>query len=146
MVEGGRIDHACHANDAVTTIQDTLAFDDAVQEAIAFYTKHSNDTLLIITGDHKTGGLTLGFAGTHYESAFNTLSGQKISYEKYGENEFAQYKKTHTSSTCTLSDLREELSSLFGLDHLNTQEPQQLTDALKRSCAGKVMQGNAESD
>jgi len=146
MVEGGRIDHACHANDAVTAIKDTLAFDEAVQEAIAFYKAHSKDTLLIITGDHETGGLTLGFAGTHYESAFQTLSGQKISYEKYGENGFAQYKKTHTSSTCNLSDVTEDLSSLFGLDHLTTNETEQLTNALKRSCAGEVIKGNAESD
>lgn len=146
MVEGGRIDHACHANDAVTAIEDTLAFDNAVKEAIAFYQANKEDTLLIITGDHETGGLTLGFAGTHYESAFHTLSGQKISYEKYGENKFANYKKSHTVATCRLSDFTEDLSELFGLDHLTAQETAQLTTALQRSCAGEVIKGNSDTD
>ncbi len=39
MVEGGRIDHACHANDGVSAIYDTLAFNKAVKTAIDFYQK-----------------------------------------------------------------------------------------------------------
>ncbi len=37
MVEGGKIDWACHANDAAASIYDTLALDDAVAEAVKFY-------------------------------------------------------------------------------------------------------------
>lgn len=45
MVEGGRIDHACHAKDPVGTIYDTLAFDAVVAEAYEFYKDHSDETL-----------------------------------------------------------------------------------------------------
>ncbi|HAH62540.1 MAG TPA: hypothetical protein DCL73_10650, partial [Treponema sp.] len=45
MVEGGKIDWACHANDARSSIADTIALSDAVEEAITFYNKHPNETL-----------------------------------------------------------------------------------------------------
>lgn len=56
MVEGGRIDHASHGNDAATMVEDLLAFDQAVKEAQKFVEEHP-DTLLIVTSDHETGGL-----------------------------------------------------------------------------------------
>ncbi len=54
---------------AAAAIQDTIAFADAVQEAIDFYNEHPEETLIVVTGDHECGGLTIGFAGTHYDSA-----------------------------------------------------------------------------
>ncbi|HVN24688.1 MAG TPA: alkaline phosphatase [Syntrophorhabdales bacterium] len=58
MVEGGRIDHAAHHNDSITTITDTIAFDEAVKVAYEFQKKNP-DTLLIITADHETGALAI---------------------------------------------------------------------------------------
>ena len=58
MIEGGRIDHAAHRNDAPATIHDTLAFDAAVARALAFAEK-TPDTLVIVTADHETGGMAL---------------------------------------------------------------------------------------
>ena len=59
MVEGGKIDLACHANDLATSIHETIAFDRSIQEALAFYKKHPDETLIIVTSDHETGGLEL---------------------------------------------------------------------------------------
>ena len=72
MCEGGAIDWLCHANDAVGTFHEVLEFDDAVKVAWDFYRKHPEDTLIVVTGDHETGGLTLGFAGTKYKSLIPT--------------------------------------------------------------------------
>jgi len=58
MIEGGRIDHAAHRNDAAATIKDVLAFDEAVGVALEFQRKNP-DTLLIVTADHETGGMAL---------------------------------------------------------------------------------------
>jgi alkaline phosphatase len=58
MVEGGQIDWAAHVNDAVNTLGDTVAFDDAVKVALDFQVEHP-DTLVIVTADHATGGLTI---------------------------------------------------------------------------------------
>ncbi len=59
MVEGGRIDWACHANDGAAAIAEVIAFDDAVSEAYKFYQQHPDDTLIVVTADHETGGLTV---------------------------------------------------------------------------------------
>ena len=83
MVEGGKIDWACHANDAMAAIGDTIAFDDAVGVALEFAAQHPDETLIVVTGDHECGGLTLGFAGTGYETAYEVLNGQTMSYEAF---------------------------------------------------------------
>lgn len=146
MVEGGRIDHACHANDAVSAIDDTIAFEEAVQIAIDYYNRDPENTLIIVTGDHETGGLTLGFAGTEYESAYSQLQNQKISYEKYGSDVFSKYKASHTLANCNLNDLIDDLDNYFGLTKLNANEKVELSDALKRSIAGEVIKGTQTAD
>ena len=66
MIEGGRIDHASHRNDAAGTIRDTLAFDEAVGVALDFQRKNP-DTLLIVTADHETGGMAIIGSGKKVE-------------------------------------------------------------------------------
>jgi alkaline phosphatase len=56
MIEGGRIDHACHNQDIKTVIAETLDFDAAVGEALSYQKTHP-DVLVIVTADHETGGL-----------------------------------------------------------------------------------------
>lgn len=58
MIEGARIDHACHNNDLERSIAETLAFDEAVAAAAAWVAERPNATL-IVTADHETGGLDL---------------------------------------------------------------------------------------
>ncbi len=79
MVEGGAIDWACHENDAAAAIQETIDMDLAVREALAFYKAHPNETLIVVTADHETGGMALGCAETGYESDLSILRYQKAS-------------------------------------------------------------------
>ena len=111
MVEGGKIDWACHANDAGSTLGDTQALSDAVEEAIAFYNEHPDETLILVTGDHETGGLTIGYAGTNYDTFLQNLANQKISYAKYDTDYVAKYKEEGTPFEQVLVDVQE----LFGL-------------------------------
>lgn len=111
MVEGGKIDWACHANDAMATITDTIALSNAVDEAIEFYNEHPDETLILVTGDHETGGLTIGYAGTNYDLYFNNLSNQKISFAKFNEKYVANYKANNTS----FDDVLEDVQTMFGL-------------------------------
>ena len=59
MVEGSRIDHAGHANDAAAHLHDLLAYDEAVAAALDF-ARRNGETLVVATSDHETGGLSLG--------------------------------------------------------------------------------------
>ena len=58
MIEGSQIDWAGHANSADTLIDETLDFDKAVGVALDF-AKNDGHTLVVITGDHETGGVTI---------------------------------------------------------------------------------------
>jgi alkaline phosphatase len=58
MIEGGEIDLAAHAKDALTLIDEILDFDEAVGEVLDFAQKDGH-TLVVITGDHETGGIAI---------------------------------------------------------------------------------------
>ena len=60
MVEGGKIDWACHANDAATVFNEVKDMDNAIKVAYEFYKKHPKETLIVVTADHETGGIVLG--------------------------------------------------------------------------------------
>lgn len=59
MVEGSRIDHAGHANDAAAHLHDLLAYNEAVAAALDF-ARRDGQTLVLAVSDHETGGLSLG--------------------------------------------------------------------------------------
>lgn len=111
MCEGGKIDWACHANDAGATVTDTVALADAVQVAIDFAAEHPEETLILVTGDHETGGLTIGYAGTDYSTYLTNLNNQKISYAQFDEQYVASYKENGT----TFEDAMKDVETLFGL-------------------------------
>lgn len=67
MAEGGLIDWTAHSQDAAGTIMEVLDLDQAVKVAYAFYEKHPDETLIVITADHATGGLALGTRGYSFD-------------------------------------------------------------------------------
>ncbi len=64
MVEGSQIDWAGHAHDAAWAMTDTKAFDKAVEAALKFAEKDGN-TLVVVAGDHETGGMSVGSNGLY---------------------------------------------------------------------------------
>ena len=83
MVEGGKIDLACHAHDAATTVRETMAFDEAVERAVRFMETRPESTLIVVTGDHETGGMTLAPVQTAQNAVYDTLSRQQGSYSVF---------------------------------------------------------------
>ncbi|MFV0520198.1 MAG: alkaline phosphatase [Lachnospirales bacterium] len=111
MVEGGKIDWAGHANDAGTVVLETLDLSLAVEEAVEFYNEHPTETLIIVTGDHETGGLTIGYAGTNYDTYLNNLSNQEISYDTFAKEYASKYVTENTS----FEEVMIDVENLFGL-------------------------------
>ena len=79
MVEGGKIDWACHSNDPVTVFEEVIDLDNAVRVANECYTKHPKETLIVVTADHETGGMGLGIG--KYELHLKSLLNQKQSQD-----------------------------------------------------------------
>ena len=61
MCEGGNIDWAAHANKTMSMVMDILEFEEAIEVALEFYKKHPDETLIVVTADHETGGVALGY-------------------------------------------------------------------------------------
>ncbi len=78
MIEGGKIDYACHGRDGATSIHETIDMDNAIQLAYRFYLEHPDETLIVVTADHETGGMTLG-------NGDYTLNLQALQYQKCSE-------------------------------------------------------------
>ena len=81
MIEGGKIDWAAHSNDGATVFQEVMDFDEAIKVAYEFYAQHPDETLIVVTADHETGGLSLG-AGS-YNLNLQALKSQKLSEEGF---------------------------------------------------------------
>lgn len=113
MVESGKIDWACHGNDAVTAINEIIGFSEAIDEAIAFYNEHPDETLIVVAADHETGGMSLGFAGTHYDNFYEVLSHQTISMDVFLENVESYF--VEKQSDANLEDLLVMIEKGYGL-------------------------------
>lgn len=111
MCEGGMIDWACHSNDAATMIYEMKDFCEAIDEALAFYEKYPDDTLILVTADHESGGLTLGYSETRYEMNLPLLKNQKISEAAYDNLYITNYKNDEVY----FEGAMEDISELFGL-------------------------------
>ena len=83
VVEGGKIDWACHANDTGAAIVNMLDLDKAIGVALTFKEKNP-DALIIVTGDHECGGLGLSMGNT-YRVNPELFYSQKISHEVVDE-------------------------------------------------------------
>ncbi len=125
MVEGGRIDHAGHANDLHSIAKETLEFDEAFQAAID-YAKKDGSTSVIATADHETGGLTIGSQNI-YDAYFDVFQKVKASSEVIGEelkeansaDEIRQIVKKYTE----IDDLTEEEIELIMSGNLPDGSP-----------------------
>lgn len=62
MIEGGQIDWAAHINDAGTLLHEMIAFDEAIK-AVMEWAEGRDDTLIVVTADHETGGFGFSYSG-----------------------------------------------------------------------------------
>lgn len=112
MAESGKIDWAGHANDAKTNIEEVIDFEEAIQVAIDFAKEHPEETLIIVTGDHETGGMTIGQATTGYDTFFEILDNQKMSYVAFDELFSDMIEE---NSELTFEDVMPVITENFGL-------------------------------
>lgn len=111
MIEGASIDHASHPHDIAAAVWETVEFDRSVRLAYDFYLKHPDETLIIVTADHETGGLTLG-KDSPYVFHWEYINDQRLSKESLSSL-FGQLKKE--GAIDTWEKTRQILAAQTGL-------------------------------
>ena len=109
MIEGGKIDWACHANDPAF-ISELIDMDNAIKVAYEFYQQHPDETLIVVTADHETGGLVLGRGA--YELNLKAVSYQRMSMVKL-EREL-KAKKEKLGDAFTWDEAKKFFTENFG--------------------------------
>lgn len=118
MVEGGMIDWASHANDAATVVQEVLDFNRSVERVFEFYQKHPEETLIIVTADHETGGLMVG-------NGSSTLRLGNLKHQKVSQGEITSSLREFRANSPDASweDVKKFLSQHTGLwDQVSVSE------------------------
>ncbi|HBE79477.1 MAG TPA: alkaline phosphatase [Firmicutes bacterium] len=123
MVEEGKVDWACHANDTGSTIANMFDLDRAVAAALEFQKTHK-DTLIVVTGDHECGGLGLSM-GQEYRVSPEIFLQQKMSFEVADVKVAEILKKESTSN-----DSIFKLAADFGLSNLKDSEKTAIEKAI----------------
>ena len=111
MAEGGNIDHALHANDGGAAIKEVLNFNQALDIAYQFYQQHPDETLIVVTADHDTGGMSIGNAFLGYNARLQYIDSQRMS--KLGlQNMLTSMAKDRRQYSW--EDMKEMLGDKFG--------------------------------
>lgn len=132
MVEGGKIDWACHGNDAATVFTEVIDMAEAVEKALDFYKQHPDETLIVITADHETGGIALGTG--KYALNLQALQYQKLSKEELTRK--IQELRTAKGNKVSWEDVRGVLSENLGFwkeVKLSDKQETRLKEIYKRS-------------
>ncbi|MBQ0057660.1 MAG: alkaline phosphatase [Bacteroidales bacterium] len=136
---GGKVDFACHANDGATAFEEVLACDSCVRIAYDFYLQHPDETLIVITADHETGGLTLGYGPGGYSIHTEVFANQTCSKDESTRHFQALRSATHNK--VTWDQVKEQLGKDFGFWQgvgISESEEKELADIYKRSFVGKM--------
>ena len=122
MVEGGKIDWACHSNDAATVFHEVMDFDNAIRVAYEFYSQHPDETLIVITADHETGGFVLGTGA--YDLNLQALKSQKVS--ESGFTRIVNQLRAKTDNQVSWEQIQQALKDNFGFwDTVSLSEKQE---------------------
>ena len=137
MIEGGKIDWACHAND-LAFIPELIDMDNAVKVAYDFYKQHPDETLIIVTADHETGGIVLSRG--LYEINLAAVGNQRITIEKLGKELHKMYDVK--GDKLLWDDVKTFLADNFGFwdkISLTDEQTQRLESSFK-----KIMDGTSK--
>ena len=131
MVEGGKIDYSCHANDAATTVAEVNDFTKSVGLAIEFAAKHPKETLIIVTADHETGGCTIGAGGYQFLPSY--LQYQKCSKDELTKKLFQLSKNEEIVSWPSVRKVLEENLGLWSNVEVKEEGQKILTQLYKET-------------
>ncbi|MBQ7442805.1 MAG: alkaline phosphatase [Bacteroidaceae bacterium] len=149
QIEGGMIDYACHRNDIGNAINEVLDMDRAVKVAYEFYLQHPDETIIVISADHETGGLVMGRGP--YELHTDLLRYQRKSIDELKWMLQEQYKKS--PKKFTKAAVEKQLKDLMGFGSgitLDEKQQQRLdgrwNNVEKAISAASALPSDADAD
>ena len=136
MVEGGMIDYACHGDDAATAIGEVWDMDEAMQVAYKFYEQHPDETLIVVTADHETGGLALG--NSDYTLHLDVLQNQQCSSWVLSDKFTQLFKDKKKPSWAEVQNLYRENLGFWEQVEITADEEKELKALYKKARKGKA--------
>lgn len=132
MVEGGNIDHALHGNDALTAITEIYNFNNALRLAYDFMQARPEETLIVVTADHDTGGISVGNALNGYVAHFDVLKHQKMSKEMFSDKCKEMLNDGNPGGWESMKQLLGEKFGFWNEVQLSEQETAALEDVYRK--------------
>ena len=136
MVEGGMIDYACHGDDAATAFGEVWDMNEAMQVAYDFYLAHPDETLIVVTADHETGGLALG--NSDYTLHLDQLQYQKCSSWVLSDAFTQLFKENKKPSWEQVQAIYRQYLGFWENVEITQEEEAKLKDLYKAACKGKT--------
>lgn len=127
VVENGMTDWASHANDAGTLVREVNVLNEAIEVAVRFYLQHPDETLIVVTADHDTGGVSLGNANPDikYNAHPELLALQKVSKEAFTKIVSSMMRDRRRYTWDEMKEvLRDKLGFWNGVNPTKEQEEQ----------------------
>ena len=134
MVEGGAIDHCNHRNDHAFALREMIEFDAAIGEALKFAEKHPEETLIIVTADHDTGGTKISDISKYNKD--NYL--KQLVTSPALTDMVVKMKKKNASA----DEMKQAVLKAFSITDLSADEAARLDSACKQFIAGKSTKGD----
>ena len=136
MVEGGMIDYACHGNDAATAFGEVWDMNEAMQVAYDFYLAHPDETLIVVTADHETGGLALG--NSDYTLHLDMLQYQHCSAWVLSDLFTQLFDSKKKPSWEEVQAIYREQLGFWDKVEISAEEEAKLKGLYKDACKGKT--------
>lgn len=131
MIEAGNIDWAAHANDGGAVIKEILNFQQAIDVAYQFYLRHPDETLIVITADHDTGGLTLGRRDNRHPD-LSLADFQRISKDRFSDYCKARSADGKNFTWPMMREFLKENLGFFGAVKISAEREKELRDEFEQ--------------
>lgn len=128
MIEAGNIDHAAHANDGGTVIKEIVAFQDAISIAYDFYLSHPDETLIVVTADHDTGGMAL-----NGKINLEAIDSQRMSKDVMSDYFRDMMKDRHTESWTGIKRFLRDKLGFWNTVRINGDQDKRLKKAYDKT-------------
>ena len=135
MVEGGMIDYACHSDDAATAFGEVWDMNEAMEVAYKFYLEHPDETLIVVTADHETGGLALG--NSDYTLYLDQLQYQRCSSWQLSDLFTQLFEDNKKPTWAQVQQIYRDQLGFWDTVKIDADEEKQLKELYKAACNKK---------